>query len=127
MYCFLPVLLLIASSAIGQSGSIRQQIQQTYNFQPHLLGHQEITNKSAVLDQFWGSAKANPSVYVPASRQELGELKNPPSFLYDGSMLLLSLSNTPADMKIALAAMAHCDLRDVQAKDYFFQVHRMRP
>jgi hypothetical protein len=38
---------------------------------------------------------------------------------------LLSLSDTPADRKIALAAMAHCDLRDVQAKDYFLQVHRM--
>jgi len=40
-------------------------------------------------------------------------------------MLLLSLSDTSIDRKIALAAMAHCDLRDVQAKDYFLQVHRM--
>src|SRR5438445_8139276 len=40
-------------------------------------------------------------------------------------MLLLSLSNTPADRKAALAAMAHSDLRDVQTRDYFLQVHRM--
>jgi hypothetical protein len=45
--------------------------------------------------------------------------------LYDGSILLLSLSDTPADRKIALAAMAHCDLLDVQHDDYFHQVHRM--
>jgi hypothetical protein len=118
-------LLLVASSATGQTASIHEQIQQTYNFQPHLLSNQEITQRSTVLDQFWTKAKAEPSQYIPALRQELGDFKNPPFFLYDGSMLLLSLSDTPADRKIALAAMARCDLRDVQAKDYFLQVHRM--
>jgi hypothetical protein len=118
-------LLLVASSAAGQTASIHQQIQQTYNFQPHLLSNQEITQRSTVLDQFWTKAKAEQSQYIPALRQELGDFKNPPFFLYDGSMLLLSLSDTPADRKVALAAMARCDLRDVQTKDYFLQVHRM--
>ena len=122
---FLARLLLIASSAAGQSASIHQQIQQTYDFQPHLLSNQQITEKSAALDQLWTRAKADPSLYIPALRQELGDFKNPIFFLYDGSTLLLSLSDTPADRKIALAAMARCDLRDVQAKDYFLQVHRM--
>lgn len=122
---FLVLSLLLATSAAGQSASIHQQIQQTYNFQPHLLSNQEITDKSAVLDQFWKKAKAEPSLYTPALRQELGDFKNPVFFLYDGSTLLLSLSDTPADRKTALAAMARCDLRDVQAKDYFLQVHRM--
>lgn len=122
---FLARLLLIASSAAGQSASIHQQIQQTYNFQPHLLSNQQITEKSVALDQLWTRAKAEPSLYIPALRQELGDFKNPIFFLYDGSALLLSLSDTPADRKIALAAMARCDLRDVQAKDYFLQVHRM--
>jgi hypothetical protein len=40
-------------------------------------------------------------------------------------VVLLSLSDTQADRKTALAAMTRCDLRDVQAKDYFLQVHRM--
>jgi hypothetical protein len=40
-------------------------------------------------------------------------------------MLLLSLSDTSSDRKIALAAMAQSDLRDVRDKDYFFQAHRM--
>jgi hypothetical protein len=118
-------LLLIVSSATGQPASIHQQIQQTYNFQPHLLSSQEITQRSTVLDRFWTKAKAEQSQYIPALRQELGDFKNPSFFLYDGSMLLLSLSDTPAERKIALAAMARCDLRDVQAKDYFLQVHRM--
>src|SRR5260370_17696723 len=118
-------LLTVASAAAAQSGSIHQQIEQTYNFQPHLLSSQQITDKSAVLDQFWRKAKAEPSLYVAALRQELGDFKNPPFFLYDGSTLLLSLSNTPADRKIALAAMARCDLRDVQPDEYFRQVHHM--
>jgi hypothetical protein len=121
----LVVLLLLAVSAAGQSASIHQQIQQTYDFQPHLLSNQQITEKSAALDQLWTRAKADPSLYIPALREELGDYKNPIFFLYDGSTLLLSLSDTPADRKIALAAMARCDLRDVQAKDYFLQVHRM--
>ncbi len=118
-------LFLLAGSAAGQSASIHQQIQQTYNFQPHRLSNQEITKKSAVLDQFWRAAKAERSIYVPALRQELAIFRNPPFFLYDGSMLLLSLSDTPADREVALAAMARSDLRDVQPKDYFLQVHHM--
>ena len=122
---FLVLSLLLARSATGQSASIHQQIQQTYNFQPHLLSNQQITEKSAALDQLWTKAKNERSQYIPALRQELSDFKNPIFFFYDGSMLLLSLSDTPADRKIALAAMARCDLRDVQAKDYFLQVHRM--
>jgi len=121
----LAISLLTVAYPAGQSASIHQPIEQTYNFQPHLLSKEEITQKSALLDQFWTKAKAEPSFYVPALRQELADFANPPFFLYDGSMLLLSLSNTPADWKIALAAMAHCDLRDVQTRDYFMQVHRM--
>ena len=127
-HIFLVALLAMMASAgvgLGQPTSIHQQIQQVYNFQPHLLSNQQIQQKSPVLDQFWAKAKAEPSVYVPALRQELADFRNPPFFLYDGSMLLLRLSDTPADRKIALAAIAHCDLRDVQAKDYFLQVHRM--
>ena len=119
------VLVLLATLANAQSSSIHEEIQRTYNFQPHMLSSAEITQKSGVLDQFWTRAKSLPNVYVPALRQELADLQNPPFFLYDGSILLLSLSDTPADRKVALAAIAHSDLRDVQTNDYFHQVHRM--
>jgi hypothetical protein len=121
----LLTLLLVTGLAAGQSTSIHQEIQQTYNFQPHLLTNEQITPKSALLDQFWSRAKAGRSRYVPALRQELADFQNSRFFLYDGSMLLLSLSDEPVDRKTALAAMARCDLRDVQPKDYFAQVHRM--
>jgi len=121
---FAPFLML-ASLTTAQSPSIHQQIQQTYNFQPHSLTREQIAQKSDLLDQFWTKAKADRSHYLPALRQELADLQNPPFFLYDGSMLLLSLSNDPADKKIVLTALANCDLRDVVPKDYFAQVHRM--
>ena len=125
LVALLVSVMWFGASAAGLSSPIHQQILETYNFQPHTLSQQEITAKSAVLDHFWSTAKAQSSRYVPALRQELADFKNPPFFLYDGSALLLSLSNTPEDRKIALAAMARCDLRDVQQKDYFLQVHRM--
>jgi hypothetical protein len=54
---FLIPLLLMTSNAAGQSASIHQQIQQTYNFQPHLLNKQQIDQESVALDQFWTKAK----------------------------------------------------------------------
>ena len=81
--------------------------------------------KSGVLDQFWTRAEEQPALYVAALLQELGNFTNPPFFLYDGSILLLSLSDTPADRKTALAAISHCDLRDLRATDYFLQVHHL--
>jgi hypothetical protein len=118
------VLVLLATFINAQSSSIHEEIQRTYNFQPHTLSSAEITQKSGVLDQFWTRAKSQPNVYEPL-RQELADFQNPPFFLFDGSMLLLSLSDTAADRKVALAAIARSDLRDVQAHDYFLQVHRM--
>jgi hypothetical protein len=123
---FLIRLVLLSAALAGASStSLHQEIIQTYNFQPHTLSNAEITQKSVALDKFWTRAKSQPTVYVPSLRQELADFHNPPFFLYDGSMLLLSLSDTSPDRKIALAAVAHSDLRDVQLKDYFFQVHRM--
>jgi hypothetical protein len=122
-------ILLAGAATVGDgslpAAAIHRQIQKTFNFQPHLLQKKEIDAKSHVLDQFWEQAKSNRADYVPALRKELADFSNPPFFLYDGSVLLLSLSDTVVDRKIALAAMAHCDLLDVQHDDYFHQVHRM--
>ncbi len=119
----LLIVLLLASCAAAQS--VREEILKTYDFQPHSLSKDQIAQKSSVLDQFWAKAKADPAVYVPALREQLSDLSSPPFFLYDGSALLLSLSDKHTDRVVALAAMAHCDLRDVQEHDYFLQVHRL--
>jgi hypothetical protein len=123
--CVLLCLLLLAPIAKPQSTSIHEQIQQVYSFQPHLLKGPELEQKSAILDEFWKQAKAQQTTYISSLRLELADFRNPPFFLYDGSLLLLSLSDTHEDHQIALAAIAHCDLRDVQQKSYFWQVHRL--
>jgi hypothetical protein len=121
----LITLTAIPASVLAQQALIHARIQQVYNFQPHLLDHERMAQKSRVLDRFWVRAEEEPEMYAAALRQELGDFSNPPYFLYDGSMLLLSLSDTPADRKIALAAISRCDLRDLKASDYFLQVHRL--
>ena len=68
--------------------------------------------------------KADQTAYLPLLRKELQDFQNPPFFLFDGSMLLLSLSNTADDRKVALDALAHCDLRDVERTEYFRQAQQ---
>lgn len=107
------------------ASDIHDEIQRVYSFQPHLLTEEQINQKSADLDKFWEKAQSHKEQYVSVLRQELGNQENPPFFFYDGSMLLLKMSDTPQDHKIALQAMARCDLRDVQPTDYFHSVHRL--
>jgi hypothetical protein len=127
--CILAFLLLPTAAAGAQAtsstGFLHAEIQKVYDFHPHTLSSAQIAQKSGLLDQFWTQAKSQRDVYVPELRRELADLSNPPFFLFDGSQLLLSLSDAPADRKIVLFAIAHTDLRDLQWKDYFLLVQRM--
>lgn len=116
-------LLVWTASALSQG--IADQIRATYAFAPHELTSEQIAEKSKILDALWSQAEARKDLYLPVLRSELVQRNAPPFFLYDGSMLLLSLSDTPADRRVALGAMARCDLRDIQTTDYFQQVHRL--
>jgi hypothetical protein len=127
--CILALLLLPTAPTGGQAtssaGFLHAEIQKVYDFHPHTLSSAQITQKSGLLDQFWIKAKSQRDVYVPELRRELADFSNPPFFLFDGSQLLLSLSDAPADRKIVLSAIVHTDLRDLQLKDYFLLVQRM--
>jgi hypothetical protein len=103
--------------------NIHKEILETYSFQPHQLTRDQQGQKSVVLDSFWKKATERKSDYIPALRQELTDFSNPPFFLYDGSMLLMNLSQTAEDRKVVLAAIAHSDLRDIDEKAYFNVVH----
>jgi hypothetical protein len=121
----LVALTILGSAATATAQSIDQQIRTIYAFAPHELSSQGIDEKSKVLDAFWAQAKARRDLYLPVLRSELARKEATPFFLYDGSMLLLSLSDSASDRRVALAAIARCDLRDVQHTDYFRQVHRL--
>jgi hypothetical protein len=123
---FLLLPLVVAGrQATSSTGDLHAEIHRVYNFQPHTLSDAQIAQESALLDQFWTKAKSQREVYVSGLRRELADFSNPPFFLFDGSKLLMSLSNDPADRKIILSAIAHSDLRDLQSRDYFLLVHSM--
>jgi hypothetical protein len=128
--CCIVTFLLLPGVGVGRqattsTGDLHAEIQSVYNFQPHTLNHDQIMQKSALLDQFWTKAKSQREVYVPGLRRELADFTNPPFFLFDGSKLLMSLSKDAEDRKIILTAITHSDLRDLQLKDYFLLVQYM--
>jgi plasmid stabilization system protein ParE len=105
--------------------SFHDRVLATYNFAPHSVTKEEISAKSKTLDTFWTEVKANQATDLPALREELARPDAPTFFEYDGAKLLLSLSNLRSDESIALSAINHADLADLQFTDYFLTVHAM--
>jgi hypothetical protein len=103
----------------------REEILAVYSFSPHSLTKEQQSQKSKILDAFWEKAKAERKAYLPLLQEQLKEKDVPAFFLYDGSMLLLELSDTPENRRIALQAVARCDLQDVDQTTYLRQVHRL--
>jgi hypothetical protein len=116
---------LIAEDIKEVDSAIREEVVTLYDFSPHKLRREQQNEKSELLDAFWKKVNTNRTTYLPALRVLLRESNVPAFFLYDGSMLLLSLSDTPDHRKIALQAIARCDIRDIQPLQYLRQVHRM--
>jgi hypothetical protein len=105
--------------------SLHERVSATYNFSPHLLSKEKISEKSNELDAFWTEVKANQASDLPALRAELARPDAPAFFEYDGARLLRSVSKSRSDEIIALSAIAHADLADLQPTDYFLTVHAM--
>jgi hypothetical protein len=118
------LVLLLALCSETSAQSIHEEIKQIYSFAPHTLNKAELTKKSAELDEFWNKSKAKRAESIVGLRAELQKPGNPTFFYYDGGMLLLSLSDTPEDEQLVLEAIAKADIRDIQANEYFKQVHR---
>jgi len=99
------------------------QIKSLYSFSPSTVTAQVRSSKSKQMDAFWDEIKQNKDRELPLLRKELESQDDPPFFFFDGSTLLLSLSHTPEDQKLAAAAISRTDLRDVQRRQYLFVVH----
>lgn len=112
----------------GFSADVSQEfhdvISKLYNFQPRTLSDEELSQKSGELDIFWNKVKSNTGLYLPLLRKELMQAPDDSFFLYDGSMLLLQVSESQEDKLLALKAIPRCALTDVKKTDYFFTVHR---
>lgn len=112
----------IAQSLYTQD-AMHAQIKSLYSFSPSTVTAEVRTSKSKQMDAFWDEVKQNKDRELPLLRKELESQGDPAFFLFDGSTLLLSLSHTPADQKLAAAAFSRTDLRDVQRRQYLLAVH----
>ncbi len=101
-----------------QCQSLGSEIDKVYVFSPHLLTKKQTDEKVKPLDGFWNKVKSDTATYLPALRFELATDKHKPFFYFDGSSLLLLLSNTRSDKLLAGEAIAKCDINDIDNELY---------
>ena len=120
-------LLVISDGTHAQDSAevakFHSEVASLYSFAPHTLSSEQMKAKSAELDTFWNAVKREPQKTLPLLRVELRDTRNSAFFAYDGSKLLLSLSDTQDDRSLALEKIARADLRDVDHTDYLRTVH----
>jgi len=110
------ILTLLTTFVFGQSLTL--EIDSIYNFKPSKLTDKEQKLKMPALDKFWEKVKNDTIKYLPQLRIELKKNGHNPFFYYDGSGLLLSLSNRKTDKELSIEAIAKCDLDDISQKIY---------
>ena len=110
------VSFLLASFAYAQS--LTTEIAATYNFSPSALNDSQREEKVPALDRFWTLVKGDTQTYLPLLRAELQNNGHQPFFYYDGSSLLLSLTDNSADKKLAIEAIAKCNIADISPRIY---------
>jgi hypothetical protein len=110
-------------AAVRDGSAFHAKVVSLYSFEPHKLTSEQINAKSKDLDAFWNEVKANPKQFLPLLRVELRDASNSPFFSYDGSKLLLGVSQDQNDRALALEAIPRADLKDLQHTDYLRTVH----
>ena len=115
---FIQTILLIFLTTFSFGQSLTDDIDKIYNFKPSKLTDKEQEIKMPSLDKFWDKVKSDTTKYLPSLRAELKTNAHNPYFYYDGSGLLLSLTNSKADKELAIEAISKCDLDDISQKIY---------
>lgn len=115
---FIQTILLTFLTNLSFGQSLTIDIDNIYNFKPSKLTENEQEIKMPTLDKFWDKVKKDTAKYLPSLRAELKTNGHNPYFYYDGSGLLLSLTNSKADKELAIEAISKCDLDDISRKIY---------
>ncbi len=115
---FIQVILLTFLTTFVAGQSLTNEVDSIYDFKPSKLTDKEKELKMPSLDKFWEKVKSDTLQYLPQLRAELKKNGHNPFFYYDGSGLLLSLTNSKADKELAIEAIAKCDLEDISQKIY---------
>jgi hypothetical protein len=114
---FKSIILLALFSTLASYGqSVTNEIDNIYSFKPSKLTDKERELKMPALDGFWEKVKSDTLKNLPMLRKELQANGHNPFFYYDGSGLLLSLTNNKADKELAIEAISKCDLDDISQK-----------
>lgn len=114
---FKSIILLALFSTLASYGqSVTNEIDNIYSFKPSKLTDKERELKMPALDEFWEKVKSDTLKNLPMLRKELQANGHNPFFYYDGSGLLLSLTNNKADKELAIEAISKCDLDDISQK-----------
>ena len=114
---FKSIILLALFSTLTSCGqSVTNEIDNIYSFKPSKLTDKERELKMPALDGFWEKVKSDTLKNLPMLRKELQANGHNPFFYYDGSGLLLSLTNNKADKELAIEAISKCDLDDISQK-----------
>ena len=111
------------AQSVSTQEMMHAQIKSLYSFSPSTVTAEVRTAKSKQMDAFWEEVRQNKTVELPLLRKELGNPANPPFFFFDGSTLLLSLSQEVDDQNLAAVAISRADLKDVQPRQYLYTVH----
>lgn len=115
----------MASAHGASDNSFKNEVTALYNFAPHTLSEKEIEGKSKLLDGFWKKVTNSPNKYKKLLRVELSGNNHSPYFYYDGSKLLLSISNKKEDKILALKGIQKSELKDIQSTDYLLTVTKL--
>jgi len=121
--------LTTATSLIGQTLSTQSdmhaKVRALYSFSPSKVTNEMRASKSKEMDAFWNEVKGHQLVELPLLRNELANPENPNFFFADGSDLLLSLSQSEEDRKLAVSCLAKVDLADFQSHQFLVEVHAL--
>ena len=107
------------------AADFHENVVKLYSFSPRKLTQEEIEKKSSELEVFWKKVTSDREILLPMLRGELKRADNPPFFFFDGSQLLLKLSNDKADKELAISAIARSDIRDLSPPGYLMIVNKL--
>lgn len=122
---FIQTILLSFLTTFSFGQSLSNDIDNIYNFKPSKLTDKEQEIKMPTLDKFWDKVKSDTTKYLPILRTELKSNGHNPYFYYDGSGLLLSLTNSKVDKELAIEAISKCDLDDISQKIYVQTLNKL--
>ncbi|MES2376182.1 MAG: hypothetical protein V4553_06380 [Bacteroidota bacterium] len=101
---------------LGQS--LKEEIDNIYNFKPSKLSKAQQQAKFPAMDKLFNKIKNDTATYLPQLRNELIAAGHNPYFYYDGCAFLLSLSDKIADKNLIARAIVKADLEDLNPESY---------